>query len=166
MKNNFSGFSLIEILVCMMIMLFIAVGIYGVSNVGERTYSTDMGLLELQQQARQSIGGMVRELRQSDSSDITITNGGEKIEFRIPRNISVSNITYYPDIGYEKTGTQIIRSYNGTNSILANDINSLDFCCENEDVLEIQLSAQKSVNRKTVSFPLNGTISEKVRLRN
>lgn len=176
MKKIDSGFTLIEILVTVLIMLFIAIGIYGVSNVGERTYSTDMGLLELQQQARQSMNGMVRELRQNDSSDIIISNGGEKIVFRIPRNISSSTIQYYQDIEYEKVGAQIIRRHAGTNSTLASDINSLNFCCwyggtcgddcSNANILQVQLNAQKIVNRKTVVFPSNGTVTEKVRLRN
>lgn len=174
MKKKVNGFSLIEILVSVLIMLFIAIGIYGVLNVGERTYSTDMGLLELQQQARQSMSGMVRELRQNESSDITISSAGAKITFMIP--MSLSPITYYQNIEYEKVGTQIIRSHAGTNSILANDINLLNFCCWKDgvcgmdcsgaDILQVQLSAEKIVNRKTVSFPANGTVTEKVRLRN
>lgn len=176
MKKNVSGFTLIELLVCMMIMLFIATGIYGVSNVGERTYATDMGMLELQQQARQSMSGMIRELRQNDASDLTISGGGEDIVFRIPRNISRSDIQYYQNIEYKKVGTQIIRRHAGIGSILANDINSLNFCCwkngvcgtdcSGAQILEVQLSAQKIVNKKTVSFPSNGTVTEKVRLRN
>lgn len=166
MKKRNSAFTLIEILVTMLIMLFITIGIYEVSNIGERTYSTDMGMLELQQQARLSMSGMIRELRQSASSNITISNGGEEILFSIPRNITGSEIQYYPDIEYEKVGSQIIRSYNGTDTIIANDINSLNFCCEGEVVLEVDLSARKIVNQKTVSFPSNGNMTEKVKLRN
>ena len=177
MKKKASGFTLVEILVTILIMFFITAGIYGVSNVGERTYSTDMGLLELQQQARQSMSGMARELRQNDAADLTIGIGGEDILFRIPRNISQSPVTYYQDIEYEKVGTQIIRRHAGIESILANDINSLNFCCwkngacgtdcTGADFLQVQLSAQKVVNTRTVSFPANGTtITEKVKLRN
>lgn len=177
MKKKADGFTLIEILVSVSIMLFIAVGIYGVSNVGERAYSTDMGLLELQQQARQSMSGMIRELRQNDSSDITISSGGEKITFRIPS--ALSPIAYSSYIEYEKVGTQIIRRLLTTpakSTTLANDINSLNFCCwksgacgadcSGADILQVRLSAQKIVNRKTVSFPANGTVTGKVRLRN
>lgn len=176
MKKNFSGFTLVEILVTIMIMLAITVGIYGVSNIGERTYFTDIGMLELQQQARQSMGGMIRELRQNEASDLTIGVGGEDIVFRIPRNISRSDVQYYQDIEYEKVGSQIIRRHAGTDSILANDINSLNFCCwkngacgtdcSGADILQVQLSSQKVVNSKTISFPANGTITEKVKLRN
>ncbi len=182
MKKKVSGFTLVEILVTIMIMLFITIGIYGVSNVGERTYSTDMGMLDLQQQARQSMSGMVRELRQLDprypliSNGPTISNGGEMITFRIPRNITRSDIQYYQDIEYEKAGAQIIRRHAGTESVLANDINSLNFCCwhsgtcdascANADILQVQLSANKTVNRRAVFFPSNGTVIEKVRLRN
>ncbi len=176
MKKKASGFTLVEILVTMLIMLFITAGIYGVSNIGERTYSTDMGLLELQQQARQSMSGMTRELRPNDAADLTIGIGGENIVFRIPSNISRSDVQYYQDIEYEKVGTQIIRRHAGIDSILANDINSLNFCCWKSgvcgtdcigaDFLQVELSARKVVNTRTVSFPSSGTITEKVKLRN
>ncbi len=180
MKKKDRGFSLIEILVSMLILTFITIGIYGVLNLGEKTFFSDMGLIDLQQQVRQSMDGMIRELRQSDSSDITIRLDRDKITFRFPS--SISPIAYYPDIEYEKVGAQIIRSHAGNVTILANDINSLDFCCchdgsicdpalcdedcSNADVLQVQLSANKTVNRRAVFFPSNGAVTEKVRLRN
>lgn len=176
MRKIISGFSLIEILVSILILTFITIGIYGVLNIGEKTLFTDMGLIELQQQVRQSMDGMAKELRQNDHSDITITNAGERIVFRIPRNISRSDIQYYQNIEYEKVNTQIIRRHAGNDTILANDINSLNFCCwhggacdascSNADILQVQLSANTTVNRRAVFFPSSGTITEKVRLRN
>lgn len=176
MKKKCRGLSLIEILVSVAIMLFVAVGIYGVSNVGQRTYSTDMGLLELQQQARQAMSGMTREIRQTYDSDITITSNST-ITFSIPINITSG--AYSDTINYYLNGDTLIRNHSADpNKIIASDINSLSFCCEDSSgtvcdaacndrhIVKIELSAQKNVNNKVVSFPESGTITEKVRLRN
>lgn len=175
MKKKANGFTLIEILVSVSIMLFIAVGIYGVSNIGERTYATDMGLLELQQQVRQSMSGMTREIRQTYNSNITISNS--TINFSIP--INITSASYSDPINYYRNGNNIIRNHStDPYKIIATDINDLNFCCENSDgtvcddvcnnrhIVKIELKAQKTVNNKVVSFPANGTIIGKVRLRN
>lgn len=176
-KNSFMGFSLVEILVSILILTFIAAGVFEIFILGDRTYFMDMGLLDLQQQARQAMDGMTREIRQTDNSDIIISNS--TIEFIIPNNITSGSTTYYDPIDYYRNGNNIMREHPvGTLKILASDINSLSFCCENSDgtvcdnncnnrhILKIQLSAQKTAKGKVVSFPVNGTITEKVRLRN
>lgn len=176
-KKSFMGFSLVEILVSILILTFIALGVFEIFILGDRTYFMDMGLLGLQQQARQAMDGMTREIRQSDNSDIII--GNSTIEFIIPNNITSGSTTYYGPIDYYCNGNNIMREHPvGTLKILASDVNTLSFCCENSDgticdndcdsrhILKIQLSAQKIIKGQVVSFPANGTITEKVRLRN
>lgn len=155
MKKKASGLSLVEILVSILILTFIVAGIFEIFILGDRTYFMDMGLLGLQQQVRQSMDGMTREIRQTDNSDIII--GNSTIEFIVPNFVPIK---------YYLNGNNIIREHPaGTLKILATDINDLSFMCDS-NLVQIQLSAQKTVKGKVVSFPVNGTITEKVRLRN
>lgn len=170
------GFTLIETLVSVGILTFIMVGIFVVLNVADMTWHSEMGLLDLQQQARQAVDGMLREARQIDPSyGITITSGGSDISFSITDDITNpgSPVTY--SIRYYLFNNQVIRenpAVTGAPKILANDVISLSFCCwhggicdtdcSSTDVLQIQLDAAKTVKQRPFSFALN----EKVRLRN
>lgn len=161
------GFTLVEVLVSALILGLLISGIYGVLNVGNMTYLTDMGLLDLQQQTRQVMDGMTREIRQSGRStpySMTINTDGS-LTFSIP---SISNITYSLNNSH-----QIIRQQGGTNKVLANDVNSLIFCwwngtsccttnCGSLQVLQISINAAKTVMRRPLTFSL----TEQVRLRN
>ncbi len=153
-KINAKGFTLAEILVSVAIALFVISGIYAVLNVGNITWFTDMGMLDLQQNARQGMDGITRELRQSASSDIAISSAGEKIEFSVP-NVT-DTVAYYLDAG------QLIREHPpGVEKVIANDVNSLNFL-SNAGIVTIQLGLEKTAQKRNLSFSLR----EKVRLRN
>jgi prepilin-type N-terminal cleavage/methylation domain-containing protein len=166
------GFTLIEILVSLTIVSFIIAGICGLLSVGNVAYNNDMYLLDLQQQARQAMEGMTRELRQAKIEIgrlITITDGGRRIEFYIP---GFSN-----PIRYYLQSNQVLREHPlGTNKVLANDISELNFCCLggigcidcSTSYIQIRLRTLKTVGQRTFSFPvLSGEcLTEKVRLRN
>lgn len=162
------AFTLVEVLVIMLILVFIVLGIYSVLNVGRQAYNDDLGLLDLHQQARRVIDGMVRELRQAKreaSRPITISQGGTTIEFYIP-NVS-SSIRYY-----RNANNQVIREHpSGTLKILSNDITNLCFCWDSSNntcltnctnIFSIHIDASKTVMNNPLSFSL----TEKVRLRN
>ena len=153
-----------------------------VLNIADLNWSLGGGLLGLQQQVRQAMDGMVRELRQSRSSNVTIT-GGTDIQFSIPTDITP--VTYSELISYyvvyvSDEQKQLFREHPmGSDPpdrvAVANDINSVTFCwchgatcatCDNinggSNLVRIQLVAGKTVRQKSVSFSL----TEKVRLRN
>lgn len=161
------GFTLFEVLLSTLILSVMVVGIYGVLNIGDKTYNHDMALLDLQQQVRQAMDGMIKELKQSKTSLITISGGGARIDFKVPTDLTTSPVTYTNDfIAYYLSGNQILREYpSGTTKVLANDINSLLFSLSGE-VLTVQLSAQKTVKQRLLGFPLTGLLTQKVRLRN
>lgn len=148
------GFSLVEILVCIVILGIIIAAIFMVSNAANMSWDAFSAMLDLQQQARQAMEGMIREVRQSRPLDITITNLGGRINFFVPT--SPQSVSYYLQ------SNQIIREHPlGTLKVLANDINSLSFSLA-AFILEIQLEARRIVRQRTLSFLLR----EKVRLRN
>ena len=172
--NN--GFTLVEILVVVAILSFMIAATYGVLNIGNIIYKDDITLVELQQQARQAMDGMIREIRQAKRETdrlITIPSDGSEIEFYIP---SFSNpISYYRDVNDVNDDgiiDQVIREHPPLiYKILANDITALSFSITG-DVVEIQLAAKLSARGRDLCFPVpycndtSKTLKEKVKLRN
>ena len=155
------GFTLVEVLVCVLILSFLVLGAFSVLHIGETTCNTDLGLLDLQQQARLAMDGMIRELRQTDAARINFISDYE-ITFSVPPATVGSDwigpIRYFLD----STENQIIREHPaGTEKIVANDVNSLSFAL-NGDILNIQLTCAKRVLNRDLAFYLE----EGVRLRN
>lgn len=161
------AFTLIEILISVFILSVVFSGVYMFLNMGEITYSADMGLLELHQQTRQAMYWMVGELRQTTGIP-DISSNGERITFN---TFTASGIQYYRDA----TQNQIIREYpTGTPRILCNYITSLSFCCwhdttsscdtscSDSNLVKIQLNADKTIK----GGGLSSSLKEQVRLRN
>ncbi|MCK9604064.1 MAG: prepilin-type N-terminal cleavage/methylation domain-containing protein [Candidatus Omnitrophica bacterium] len=159
------GFTIIEALITLGILSFVVIGIYAVFNMADKTYNEDMGLVDLQQEVRQAIGGMVREIRQGSRASMNIDVNGA-LTFSIP---NAANITYQLNTGSH----QIIRQLSGTSKVLANDIQGLNFCwwdgvgccassCGNLQVLRVSIDASKMARRRLLSFSL----AEQIRLRN
>jgi len=148
------GFSLIEALVSVAIMSFIVLAIFGVLNLGNLSYRTDIALLELQDNARISTEWMVREIREGAPSTINISPDATRITFDTPNE---TGIAYYLDSG----NNRIIRRFPAnTTRIIANNIVSLNFSL-NGNLLGIQVTARRA-DRPDLSFFLR----EQVRLRN
>jgi len=76
------GFTLIEILVSIAILSVVIAGIFAVLNIGDMTWHSDMGVVNLQQQARQAMGSMVREIRQASDITISDSDAGKKLNLR------------------------------------------------------------------------------------
>jgi type II secretory pathway pseudopilin PulG len=158
------AFTLIEAMVSMFILGVIIAGILAVATVGQMTVNMNMGLLDIQQPVRQSIDGMIRELRQGDPNSLAVAPGGGRIDFSIP---GISN-----GISYYIQNSQIIREHPvGTTKILVNNATLFRACCNhgatcdencvNTKVVEITLQGTKLVRNTPVTFNLR----EKVRLR-
>lgn len=154
MKNAKRGFTLVEILVSVAIALFVVLGVYAVLNVGNTSWFTDMGMLDLQQEARLAMDGMIREIRQSSFDDVFINNAGGKVEFYIP---DVSN-----SISYFIQNNELVREHPaGKEKVLAGDLTSLNFSLA-ADTVTILLAVGKTAQNRNLSFSL----AQKVRLRN
>ena len=174
--KSLTGFSLIEVLVSIAIFTFIVTGIYGVLNVGAISYNTDMCLLDLHQYARHSANWMTKELRETAAEDIAIVVidvDDARITFDTPNETGIQFYRDIGDINSDSITKQIIREYpSGTYRILANDIGNLSFCCVHDggcdddcsaaNVVRIQLTADRTVLGRDLSFP----VRVKVRVRN
>jgi prepilin-type N-terminal cleavage/methylation domain-containing protein len=158
------SFTLIEILVSLAILSVIIGGIFSVFNIADKTWNLDTGFVELQQTIRPVMDGMVREIRQSNPSNVTLSSGGAMVTFKVPD--VTSNISYY------LSADEIIREHPiGTTAVLVDEVNSVCFCWDNtnntctttcSDFFTVRLEATKNVRGRILPF----TLSERVRLRN
>ncbi len=148
------GFTLIEALMCIMIFSVILLGAYGVLATGNTVRTNDNALVEVQQQARNAMGRIVREVRQSSTHSIVALGANNyKITFTTP---AAAGIMYY------LSGTNLVREYPvNTKTNIASNIALLKFTLSST-LLQIDIRSEKSLFNKIISFPL----TEKVRLRN
>lgn len=147
------GFTLIEVLVCCFLFTVIMASVSGVFSVGNRCWDTDMGNLELQQQARQAMDGMSREIRQCNPASISITNSNKTITFTIDSYL----------IEYRLESCKIIRRQAGQDRVLGNNIKNLVFSWQSGSVVQVKIDLEKkTIPAGKVVFYCVG----KVRLRN
>jgi prepilin-type N-terminal cleavage/methylation domain-containing protein len=156
------GFTVIEVLISIVIMSIVIGGLFMVLNIADLNWSLGGGLLGLQQQARQAIDGMVREIRQNKPSDIKITDvGGTEVNPGPVINFKIPDSTYC--FRYSLSNNQIIRQVlvcaipptQLAQQVLANDIDdSLAFSRSVDGkVITIQLRAKKTVSQRNLCFP-------------
>ena len=151
------GFTFAETMVSALIFSILAIAILSVLIVGQKAWHSDTGKVELQQQARLAMDGMIREVRESSFAGITQpADGANSARLDFATSESGETISYYLD------GNQLIREYPaGTERILANDVEVIDFSLSG-DVLTIELDLGKTVYGADLDFSLK----EQVRLRN
>jgi len=170
------GFTLIEVLISSVILIIIFTGVFLVLNAGDQSWNAGSGSLDLQQQVRQAMDGMSKELRQARGGNITIEPDGRSINFTVPINITTNPVTYSSVINYylNAAGNQLERVHpvHTAPKILANDIADLTFCCQggsgcsdcqNSTLLQIQVNGAKTVRQRALT-PFN--LTEEVGLRN
>ncbi|MDP8266770.1 MAG: prepilin-type N-terminal cleavage/methylation domain-containing protein [Candidatus Aceula meridiana] len=150
------AFTLIELMVTLLLFTIILTAIYSTFIISTRFYQTDEPLVTLQQQARQGMNWLVKDLRSSITGSIAISYGGPGIDTITFNTPTRTGIQYYVTSG------QLIREYPaGTTRIIANNISSLDYVFGGS-ALRITLTTS------TTSFkrPLSIQLREKITLRN
>jgi Tfp pilus assembly protein PilV len=154
MKNT-KAFTLIEAMVSCFILSFILLGVYGVLQTGNTLTTNDNALVDMQQQARNAMDRIVREVRESSTQTITtVSSNTDRIVFTTPNE---TGIEYYVS-----ADNNLVRAYPpGTAKVVATNIGYLKFNLTGTS-LTISVRAEKSMYGRTYSFPL----VEKVRLRN
>lgn len=165
------GLTLVEILISTLVLAILTGGIITILNIGTLAWNYDMGLVDLQQYGRQSIDSMIKEIRQTKASVLSVPIS-TRVNFQVPTDISTIPPTYSSTISYYLSNNSLIREYpTGTSKVIANDVNTVTFCClggancsdcANADLLRINITFSK-VSR---SRPLSFSLIEQVRLRN
>ena len=153
-KRNIKGVSLIEFLMATFIFAMMLVGFYQILNFVQTRSFIDNANLNLQQQARNGLDRMVREIRESSSSTVTVIDANsDRITFTTPNEIGIQ---------YYRSGNSLVREY-PANTIknIAESIVYLKFT-KSGSVLTMNIRAQQTIYGQTFSISL----VEKVRLRN
>jgi type II secretory pathway component PulJ len=154
------GFTVFEITISVALVTILFAAIYAVFKAADVSWQEDMGRVALQQESRQAMDLMVRELREASNIQITPVNpDADIISFDTTAR---TGIQYYRDLN----SNQLIREFPlGTFRVLANHINHLRFSYPSR-VITIELQATANVRGRIVSFPQGGVLIERVRVRN
>jgi len=153
MKNK-SGFTLIEAMVSILLLSFILLGVHGVLLTASASSGTDLVMVDMQQQARNAMARLVKEVREASVLMYTrMDTNSDRVIFSTPAK---QNVQYY------LSGNNLVREYPpGVTNNVASNIFNLKFT-RTGSLLQISLNADKVFMAKTVSFPLVAN----VRLRN
>lgn len=153
-KKN-KALTLIELMASVTIFLIVISSIFGSLAIGQKVWSASSTNIALQQNARNAMFMMVKELRQATSTSIVISNAGAQIDFTVEDLGSVR---------YDLSSNQLRRtngsgaSPDGRPIVLANSINTVVFARAgaNEPVT-ISLNARKtSFLGQIIDFALAG----------
>lgn len=157
--QNARGYTLVEALISVLLLSVVLLGVYGVLLTGNTVFTKDSTLLDMEQQTRNAIDRIVREVRGASSQNITTNYNGttnDYIQFFTPTAPTPNGLQYY------LSGTNLVRVNNaGTAQNVASNIGLLKFSLTGS-LLTIQATASKTIYSIAISFPL----IEKVRLRN
>jgi prepilin-type N-terminal cleavage/methylation domain-containing protein len=170
------GFTLTELLITAIILSVVFAAMIMLLTVTGREWNPLMSAVNLQEEARKGMDALVKDLRGA-----TVTsNTANSITFNTDTETGVQ---CYLD------ATGLVREYPlNTKNYLGHDITTLSFCwlhtdgtccttrtscgsgcgstCSSSYLLQISLASSKTSRGRAMSFPLTGSLVEKVRLRN
>jgi len=153
------GFTLVELMVSMLIMTGMVITLFAAFEVGRNVYDSNQGLMEKQRIIQQTMGAMVKEIRQAKLADITVSNGNTQIDLIVPK--TVNPLTNSSNIRYSISNDQIVREHPpGMQQILAINVDSLTFNLSG-NLLEIEIQARVRLRTGDMVF----TVKEKISLR-
>ncbi|MBU1125125.1 MAG: prepilin-type N-terminal cleavage/methylation domain-containing protein [Candidatus Omnitrophica bacterium] len=172
--RKLNALTLIELMIGLALMTILMGALVAVFRIAEVSWNIATPSVELQEQVRWAMSGMLNELRQTGATNISVVSGGSSVNFTIPMSISANGTTYSSEINYYQNGTQIFRQNpagSGTTRVIANNINALDFCCVgginctdcvNATRIQVEMNATKVAKSRTFWYNL----TEQRRLRN
>jgi len=189
-KNSF-GMSFLEMMVSIAIFTVIMSSIFTVIYTGRLYWRVGSSQIDAQQQARQAISYMAKELRQTRAGTGRVGGGAAvailenlptddnpytSVTFRIPQdttgdgNVLDSNgwiVEWSDKITYSLNGTQLIRSTDtGSSKVLANNITTLQFTRSSVAPLLIKIRVVSNKVIPGTGENVNVPISTWVRLEN
>lgn len=141
--RRLKAFSLMELLVSVAILSFISIAVFDTMLVGQRTFYSGTGTLELQGETRRGFYWITKELREATTHTITVINSNDDtLVFSTPTKASINYYRDISDANSDGITTQVIREYPaGTWTVVANKVTSLKFTdATNSVVVDMTLS--------------------------
>jgi len=150
------GFTLIEVMVGVVILLLLILAAFAVMDVGRGAWFTGDVSVALRQEVIKAFARMERELNGTRPAQISLRIGtsSPSLTFEIPQDINgdgtildaQGNVEWSGNIVYALNGSnQITRTASGKTSVLANNIVNLQFSrpASPVNLLQIDITAQK-----------------------
>ena len=168
------AFTLIETLVSVLIFSIIAMSIFLVMSIGQRSWFTGDASMEVRQQIIVALTRMNSELAETTSSQTNLTANvpATSITFKIPHDNNgdgtvvdtLGNIEWSTPIIYScDASNNLKRTYAGTTLIIGRDISSLQFTNTQSRLIQVDITAQKTDNMGKV---LQDTEQSIIKMRN
>lgn len=178
------GFSLIELMIVSAIFVFLLGVILGFINFGNMSWQIGSSKMTVNQELRRGMEAMGRDLSQAKASTISIPPGdsSNSMSFQMARDlnndgaISLSSGVLEglqpsdPYIAYSMVFNaagfnQLIKTSNGSTSVLANYLTGLQFTRDlsSQNIIYISLSGEKS---SIAGHLVEGSLSGRLILRN
>ena len=173
-KKN-KGMTLTETMIALFIFSIILAAIFSALAVARTSWKSGGSQVTVQQEARKGLNSMIKELRQAGLSSIAgVPADGVNytyITFQIPVSITAGGTTWSTNIQYAVGGlnnTQLIRTQDGTQRVLANNLSSLTFSrsVAEPDVINISIAVQKDTFPGISVIQSDITINSEVQVRN
>jgi prepilin-type N-terminal cleavage/methylation domain-containing protein len=169
------GYTLIEMLIVLAIVSFLFSAVFGVLNIGNTSFSTGSARQTVENQARQGLDHMLRELYETNGGRIVLSDANSVITFKLPVSFDGSgNLLWGAEgidnykIKYLVDSNKLVRKVlDSTDNlisqkVLAVDIESLLFALDISR-LTITLNAKKKV---TGTNYVTASVSTKIAFRN
>jgi prepilin-type N-terminal cleavage/methylation domain-containing protein len=172
---NKKGYTLVEFLVSVAILSFVLLAMYGVLQTGNTIYTRDTCLLDMQQQSRNAMDRIVRDVRSSltlpsflngsGNTSTSITMSSPPSGNPLPSSVSIQYYLSGTDLN-RRVDAVVSGATTTTITKVASNISSLSFTVDSYSApkfLTIQVRASKTIyTNLVISFPL----VQNVRLRN
>lgn len=167
------GFSMVEMMVTIAIFLIISGGAYAVTFAAERIWSTNLTRIDLHQNLRKAMEGMIYELRQTGPGAITDVSANgtwyTQITFKKPSDVTGGALVWNAyTTKFQLGGTDaafLQKVENGTTTTLATDMKVLRFRRQaaSPSVVEVYIQGEKTTPKGEI---YQHEISFSVDLRN
>lgn len=169
------GYTLIEMLIVLAIVSLLFGAVFGVLNVGNTSFSTGSARQTVENQARQGLDHMLRELYETSGGRVVLSDANSVLTFKLPVGFDGSGNLKWGAGGVEDykirylvNNNQLVRKVLDSSDnlisqkVLAVDIESLLFVLD-ASILTVTLKAKKKV---TGNASVTQSVSSKVAFRN
>jgi len=161
MKRSIKGLTLIELMAASLIFLIVFAAIIAILTSGRDSWQIGSAQVQVQQEARRAMESIVRELRPASNVDTaTFVNGvsNDLIRFNSAAGqieFAINVVNFSPD--------QLVMTQGATNTVVANDVQSVQFDLLGGNVVYITLTTQR---RSTLGHLVSSVVTSQVVLRN